>query len=415
MRILALLTAVLLTLSWQPAVGAIKLGLNYPETGRYQEEGLQQRLGAYLAIDEINASGGILGQPVELITRNTRSDPERGARNTAELIDKHDVQMVFGGVSSAVAIASGQVARERDRIYFGTLTYANATTGSSGHSHMFRESHSAWMAAKALGQYLNQNHGDSRYFYITANYTWGWSVEESLRHFTDTSDTSAHPGTTTPFPSALTEDFRTALEQAADADAEVLVLVLFGGDMVRALDIAYGMGLHEQMQIVVPNITLTMASQVGPTIMEGIIGTTPWIWNLPAEKGYERGQEFVDAFSERYQMRPSSAAASAYSIVYQYRDAVERAGTTRTSAVIRELEGHRYQLLKDEQEWRAFDHQNVQSVYVVRARPRAQVLEDPFDSNYFEILDTLSGAESARTLEEWQQARRQAGMPLTLQ
>ncbi len=415
MRVQVLLTAVLLTLSWHPAADTLKLGLNYPETGRYQDEGMQQRLGAYLAVEEINDSGGILGQPVELVIRNTRSDPLRGARNTAELIDQHDVQMVFGGVSSAVAIASGRVARERDRIYFGTLTYANATTGSAGHSHMFREPYNAWMASKALGRYLERSHGDSRYFYVTADYTWGWSLEESLRHFTNTGDTSAHPGTTTPFPTALTGDFQAALEQAVAADAEVLVLVLFGDDMVRALNIAYRMGLHERMQIVVPNITLTMAQQVGPTIMEGIVGATPWVWSLPAEQGYERGEAFVEAFTQRYQMRPSTAAASAYSIVHQYRGAVERAGTTRTAAVIRALEGHRYQFLKDEQEWRGFDHQNIQSVYVVRARPRAQVLEDPFASNYFEVVDTLPAAEAARTLEEWQQARRRAGMPLTLQ
>jgi hypothetical protein len=47
----------------------------------------------------------------------------------------------------------------------------------------------------------------------------------------------------------------------------VLALVLFGDDMVRAINIAYSMGLHKRMQIVVPNITLGMARQVGPTIM----------------------------------------------------------------------------------------------------------------------------------------------------
>ncbi|UZD64394.1 ABC transporter substrate-binding protein [Marinobacter sp. AN1] len=416
MKIRTLLVALSLSLASLTSVAeTLKLGLNYPQSGRYQDQGLQQRLGAFLAVEEINQQGGILGQPVELVIRNTRSDPERGARNTADLIDNHDVQMVFGGVSSAVAIASGKAAKERDRIYFGTLTYSNATTGSAGHTHMFREPYNAWMSAKALGAYLSEEFSDSEYYYITADYTWGWSVEESLRQFTGTTDTSAHPGITTPFPTALTSDFQAALDEAAASDADVLALVLFGDDMVRAINIAYSMGLHKRMQIVVPNITLGMARQVGPTIMEGVIGAAPWVWNLPAEKGYERGEAFVKAFSDRYEMRPSSAAASAYSIVHQYKDAVERAGTTRTAAVIRALEGHRYSLLKDEQEWRAFDHQNVQSVYVVKLRPREQVLADEYSANYFEIVYSLPGNEAARTLEEWQSDRRKAGMPLTLQ
>lgn len=413
-RPLSLLLLLLLTAF--PALSEpLKLGLNYPQTGRYQDQGLQQRMGAFLAVEEINANGGILGREVELVIRNTRGDPERGAANTADLIDNHGVAMVFGGSSSAVAIASGKAARERDRIYFGTLTYSNATTGSAGHTHMFREPFNAWMSAKALGSYLSENYSDKTYFYITADYTWGWSVEESLRQFTNTGDTSRHAGVKTRFPNALTSDFQAALEQAAASDADVLAMVLFGDDMVRAVNIAYSMGLHDKMQIVVPNITLSMANQVGPSIMQGVIGAAPWVWNLPREAGYERGQTFVDTFSKRYSMRPSSAAASAYSIVYQYKDAVERAGTTRTDAVIRALEGHRYTFLKDEQQWRAFDHQNVQSVYVVRIRPREDVLADEFSSDYFEIVHTLPGEEAVRTREEWEADRRDAGVPLTLQ
>lgn len=393
----------------------LKLGLNYPQSGRYQDQGLQQRMGAFLAVEEINAAGGILGRQVELVIRNTRSDPERGATNTADLIDNHGVEMLFGGASSAVAISSGKAAKERDRIYFGTLTYSNATTGSAGQTHMFREPFNAWMSAKALGSYLSENYSDKRFFYVTADYTWGWSVEKSLRQFTNTGDTSEHAGVTTPFPNALTSDFQAALEQAAASDADVLAMVLFGDDMVRAVNIAYSMGLHEKMQIVVPNITLSMANQVGPSIMEGVIGAVPWVWNLPQEAGYERGQQFVQEFSERYEMRPSSAAASAYSIIYQYKDAVERAGTTNTADVIKALEGHRYTFLKNEQEWRAFDHQNVQSVYVVRIRPREEVLADEYSSDYFEIVHTLPGNEAVRTREEWEADRREAGMPLILQ
>src|SRR5690554_128237 len=392
----------------------LKIGLNYPETGRYKNQGLQQRLGAFLAVEEINQAGGVLGRPLELVIRNTRGDPEQGANNTAQLIDRDGVQMVFGGVSSAVAIASGKAARDRDRIYFGTLTYSNATTGSEGHRHMFREPYNAWMTAKVLGKYLQQNHASDDYFYITADYTWGWSVEESVRQFSNTVDTGRHPGVKTPFPRALITDFRKALELAAESDAKVLMLVLFGDDMVRALNVAYDMGLTKRMQVVVPNLTLGMARQVGPTMMEGVVGAAPWVWNLPYENNYSRGQAFVDAFSSRYEMRPSSSAASAYSIVYQYKEAVERAGTTNTANVIRALEGHKYSFLKDEQYWRAMDHQNVQTVYVVKIKPRAAIVADEYASDYFEIIDAMPEEQAAQTKEEWEERRRQAGKPLQL-
>lgn len=397
------------------AADPIKIGLNYPETGRYQYLGLQQRMGAFLAVEKINAEGGVLGRPLELVIRNTHLKPSRGVANVADMVENHDVQMIFGGVSSAVAIASGKEAKARDRIYFGTLTYANATTGKAGHTHMFRESYNAWMTASAIGQYLAEQYKGKRFFYITADYSWGYSVEKSMRAKSGTGDTEVHPVVRTPFPNARIRDFKNALKAAEESEAEVLVLVLGGGDMVRAVNIIHDMGLKKKVQIVWPNTSLGTALQIGPALMSGIIGAAPWVWNLPYEKGYQDGIDFVEKFSTSYNMRPSSAAASAYSIVHQYRDAVERAGTTNTADVIRALEGHQYSLLKDTQEWRAFDHQNVQSVYVVRMKPRAQVLEDEYNSDFYEILKTIDGPAAARTLEEWQEDRREAGVPLTLQ
>lgn len=392
----------------------LKIGLNYPQTGRYKDQGLQQRLGAFLAIDEINKAGGVMGQPLELIIRNTRGVPSKGAENTAELIDEENARMVFGGVSSSVAVASGQAARARNRLYFGTLTYSNVTTGSEAHTHMFREPYNAWMTAKVLSKHLKRNHANEDYYYITADYTWGWSVEESVRKFSGTEDTERHPGVKTPFPRALVHDFQDALAQADESGANVLMLVLFGDDMVRALKLAYEMGLTKKMQVVVPNLTLGMARQVGPTIMEGIVGGSPWVWNVPFELNYPRGKEFVEVFSQRYEMRPSTAAASAYSIVYQYKSAVERAGTTNTRAVIRALENHKYTFLKDEQYWRDFDHQNVQSVYVVKVKPRETIMADEYGSDYFSIVESMSGDDAAQTREEWEARRAEADKPLSL-
>lgn len=416
MKIRLLIACCLLaaTASTTLAQDTVKIGFNYPQTGRYQQEGLQQRMAAFMAVDEINKAGGILNRQIELVIRDTGSIPSRGAANTAEMIDRHNAMMVFGGSSSAVAISSGRVAKERDRLYFGTLTYANDTTGSAGHTHMFREPYNAWMTAKALSQHLKAEYSGKRFFYITADYSWGWSTEDSVRHFTNTTNEAKHQSVLTPFPKAYIKDFSAALKAAEASEADVLIMALFGDDMVRALILAHEMGLSAKMQVVVPNLTLSMAHQVGPSIMEGIIGASPWTWQVPYQFGYSRGQKFVEDFSKLYQMRPSTSAASAYSILYQYKDAVERARTFDTQAVIEALEGHRYSLLKDEQEWREFDHQNVQTVYVVKSKPRSEVTADPLGADYFEIVSSMDGETAAQTLTEWQAERTAAGQPKTL-
>ena len=395
------------------AADPIYLGLNLPRTGQYAQEGLMQMRGALLAVDELNQAGGVLGRPLQLLERDSASSPERARRNVDELANE-GARMLFGGASSAVAIAAGQRARERGLLYFGTLTYSNDTTGAAGHRYMFRESYNAWMAARVLSAQLQKQFAGKRYYYVTADYTWGHSTEQSMRHFTDTTSTETHGATLVPFPNASLREMRESLQKAKDADPEVLVLVLFGEQMVKAMSIVRQLRFDD-VQVVVPNLTLSMVEQAGPAVMAGVMGAVPWAWNVPAQFGYARGEGFVGDFVERYETYPSSSAASAYSIVYQWADAVTRTGSLDSETLIRALEGHSYELLKDTQTWRTFDHQNLQTVYAVRIKPRAEVMADPLHQDYFEILDSLAGEQAAQTLEQWQTVRREAGQPLTLQ
>jgi ABC-type branched-subunit amino acid transport system substrate-binding protein len=396
------------------AAEPITLGLNYPRTGPYKEEGLAQMRGALLAIDELNERGGMLGRPLRLSSKDTASRPEKAVKNVDKLAGE-GAAMLFGGSSSAVAIAAGKRAAQHGLLYFGTLTYSNDTTGKDGHRYMFRECNNAWMSAHALGQYLNKQLPNQDYFYVTADYTWGHTTESSLRQTTASEDLGKHPGVKVPFPGARMADYQNALTQAAASKAQILVLVLFGEDLVRAMRIAQDLGLTKRMQIVAPNLTQHMVEQAGPGIMQGVLGTEPWTWRVPALEKSARGEAFVKDFSQRYEMYPSSSAASAYSIVYQWADAVQRSKSLDSETLIKALENHSYSLLKDKQEWRAFDHQNAQTVYVVQVKSRAEVMSDPLKQDYFSIVDRLDGSQTAPNLAAWQTERRAAGQPPTLQ
>ncbi|MFH2002951.1 MAG: ABC transporter substrate-binding protein, partial [Planctomycetota bacterium] len=189
----------------------VKVGLNYPETGPYSVMGLDQLRSAEMAVEEINAAGGILGRPVEIVKRDSKSKADLATANVTELIDKEGVQMVFGGSSSGVAVAASKVCQEKGVPFFGTLTYSTATTGSEGHRCTFRECYDSWMGAKAIGSYLTQNFAGKKYFYVTADYTWGHTTEASMRTFTKTDDENTHKRILTPFPGATEDDFKKAI------------------------------------------------------------------------------------------------------------------------------------------------------------------------------------------------------------
>lgn len=385
----------------------VKIGLSYPETGPYAKQGLDQRRAADLAVEEINAVGGILGKKVQLVYRDTKSNAKVARGNAIDLFDTEGVPMIFGGSSSAVAIATGEVALQKNRLFFGTLTYSTETTGEYGHRHIFRECYDAYATGKVLSKYLKKNFAGQKYFYITANYTWGWTTESVLRGFTNTKDTTTHPEVLTELGA---KDFRDALKEARDSKATVLVLSLFGRDMEIAVRQADEMGLKNRMQIIVPSLNDDMAQGAGPEAMEGVIGTLPWIWNVPSTYNYPKGIAFVEKFESRYQRYPTTSGASAYVIMHQYKEAVERARSFETKEVIKALEGHTYTGLKDPQQWRAWDHQSIQTVYAVKIKPAAEVKKSKYQQDYFTIINVMKGEEAAVDRTEWVEIREMVGM-----
>ena len=94
---------------------------------------------------------------------------------------------------------------------------------------------------------------------------------------------------------------------------------------------------------------------------------------------------------------------------------MERSGSFDGAAVVRALEGHAYQWVKDTQTWRDFDHQSIQTVYLVRGKSPGQVNADPYHLDYFEIIHSMRGGEAARSFKLWQTLRKRAGKPLALE
>ena len=390
----------------------VKIGVSYPGTGPYAKMGLEAKRAGDLAVEEINAAGGILGKKIQLVYMDSQLNPKIVKQMALDLIDKDGLQMLDGGSSSAETIAIGKAALQKNKLYFATVAFSTSVTGEEGHKNIFRESIDSYMAAKVLANYMNQNFGGKKFFYITTDYTFGWTTEDAIRKFTNTTDKTVNRGVLTSFGSM---DFKDALNAAKDSNAQVLVLNLFGRDMVIAVKQAYEMGLKNTMQIVVPIVTLSMAEGAGPEAMEGIIGAEQWNWEVPFKYSYPKGIAFVKKYEELYKEYPSEIGASAYVVDYEYKDAVERAGTFDTKAVIKALEGHKYTGLKDEQYWRDWDHQSVQTVYAVKCKPAAEVRKDKYQADYFEIINTIKGDDAAIGQKEWTDIRANVGVPAALE
>jgi ABC-type branched-subunit amino acid transport system substrate-binding protein len=397
--------SLLLTLATGAHSGeTVRIGLNYPSTGNYKSEGLELRRGALLAIEDINRDGGVLGMPLELVTQNSAARVERASANIDRFAAK-GVAMAFGGATSEEAVAAGRRARELGMLFFPTLAYANTITGRDAQRYLFRESNSAWMSARVLGEYLSWHLPNRRYYYISLDDSWGSSMEQALREATRSRDRARHGFSRIAASGARHDDYLSALKKAAASDADALVIVLLGQDLIQTMRLAHELELDHRMQIIVPNLTSAIVEQAGPQVMENVIGTAAWTWQVPALVKSQAGQAFVDAYIAQHQRYPDSTTASAYGIVRQWAAAVQRAGSLDSDKVIGALEDHHYSLLKDAQYWRAFDHQNVQSVYAVRVRPRSEIMQDRFKQDYFSVIHRMAGDDAVPSREDWLEER----------
>jgi len=383
----------------------VLFGLDVPLTGAYSDQGAGELKAYKLAIDEINSQGGLLGKRIIYSVKDTETNASVAAKNAADLYDNYNAVMVTGGSSSAVAIAQGVEAKKRGKIFMVALSHSNATTGfgidpktmertvQKANRYVFRWYHNAWMSAHAAAKYLLDKFGTTaKYYYLTADYTWGWTTEKSFRDVTEAAGCTTLAAVRTPLGE---KSYVKYLLAAKAANPDVLVLSLFGKDMINCLKQATAMGLKSKIKIVVPLIELHMAKGAGAEAMQGVLGTNPWYWRL--EDKYPGSRDFVNKFKARYGAPPGDAAASAWVAIFQYADAVKRANSFDAPAVIKALEGHHFTLLKGDEYWRAWDHQAISSTLVLEGKGPNEIT-DAWD--VLKVLAEIPGEKVARTKKQ---------------
>ena len=180
-----------------------------------------------------------------------------------------------------------------------------------------------------------------------------------------------------------------ALKKASGYNPDVLVLVLFGNDMANAVKLIPKAGFKKKPAIVVPNLTLGMVESAGYANLEGVVGALPWTWKVPFQYGFEKGKVFVNNFKSKFNRFPSTSGASAYTILHEYKAAAERAKSFDADKVVAALEGHKYQLLKDEQIWAKRNRQSLQTVYAVKVKSAEEIKKSELEMDYFDIISSI--------------------------
>ena len=381
----------------EPGSGSVTLGLNVPQSGAYADEGADELRAYELAIEHLNGEGdggmlntfssqvldgtGILGRRVEYVTGDTQTSSDAARSSARSMIERDGAVMITGGSSSGVAIAVQSLCQDAGVIFMAGLTHSNDTTGKDRRANGFRHFFNTEMSGRALAPILEANYGSDRVAYhLTADYTWGWSQERSMRTYTEALGWETANAVMTPVGAG---DFSSYLTPVSNSGADVLILNHYGGDMVNSLTQAVQFGLREaqangkQFEVIVPLFSRLMARGAGGAI-QGIFGSTNWHWSLQDEGS----RAFTRSFGEKYGFPPSQAAHTCYVQTLLYADAVQRGGSFNPCSVVEALEGFEFDGLGNGPTlYRAEDHQCFKDVLVVRGK------ENP--ENEFDLLEVV--------------------------
>ncbi len=375
------------------------VGISVPRTGPYSAQGEDEIKGYQMAIDHINngndliaayAPGfkkGVLGKKVEYGVADNQTNPNVAVQNISKFLSDNKAMMVTGSVSSAVAIASGKLCDREKTIYLGAITGSNATTGKDCQRYSFRACHYAYTASKALAPVIKKALGEGKKVaYLTPDYTYGHSVYNSMKEFTEAQGWTT---VSNQLPPLGTSDFSTYLLNIANSGADVLVNICFGRDAVTSIKQAKQFGLMDKMTLVVPYAAPFLAEEVGADMMEGVYATTEFWWTL-ADKN-DMAKMFVTDFEKRFGRKPGWSAHIAYLQTALWVDSVQRAGTFHPPSVVKAYEAgvHRKTDI-GEVWWRPEDHQLVRPVFIIRGKnPKDMKNKD----DYYDIVESVPGPD----------------------
>jgi branched-chain amino acid transport system substrate-binding protein len=376
------------------AADTVKIGFDDPLTGTYAELGKNEQIGCELAIEEINAKGGILGRKVEMLVEDsTSADTGTAVQKARKLIQRDKVDFLLGNVNSAMAIAMGQVSNELKTLHIVTGGHTDAVTGTDCHWNVFRVCNTTRMETNSISKVLFDKYGKKWYF-ITPDYAFGHTLqsgfEASLKKF---GGTEAGASLT---PLGAT-DYSPYLIKAQAANPDVIIFLTAGQDAVNSLKQAVQFGLDKRFHLAGAQQELEVLNGLPP---EARIGSWvfEWYWNQPNIKGLP---EFIAAIRKRTGGKvPTARHWFGYASVWTCALVANEKKTLDAVTLAKALEGFELPpeiaLMPNKTYYRAGDHQLMPTLFVGHAVSKGA--KDPED--LFVVDQLVKGDEAALSVAD---------------
>jgi len=373
----------------------IKIGLDNPLTGTYAAPGKNEQIGCQLAVDQLNAKGGILGRKIELLSEDSTSgDAGTAVQKARKLIERDNVDFLVGNVNSALAQAMAQVSNEKGVLHVVPGGHTDGITGIDCKWNVFRVCNTTRMEANAVSDLLFKTYG-KKWHFITPDYAFGHTLFQACE-----ADLKKLGGTVTGnelTPLGIT-DFSAYLIKARAANPDVLVVLVQGNDMVNCLKQIAQFGIEKQIHVAGTQQELEAVEAMPPEARVGV-WMFEWYWKQAA------GTPGLDQFIAEIRKRsggkvPTARTWFGYVTIHAYALACEKAKSIEAKAVARALADLELppdiKLQPNKVYFRGGDHQLMLSAFIGELLQKGD--GDP--ENLFKVNSIVAGDSIAPSVAD---------------
>jgi branched-chain amino acid transport system substrate-binding protein len=317
------------------------------------------RKGMQLALEEVNAAGGVNGRKLELVSRDDGGTPGDAVRVAEELLARERVDVLMGTFASHVGLAVANLANQRKVLFLASEPLTDKIVWENGNRYTFRLRPSTYMQTAMLVPQAAKLK-KKRWAIVYPNYEYGQSATESFKRLLK----QAQP------------DVEFVAEQAAplgkiDAGAVVQALIaarpdaifssLFAADLQRFVREGNTRGLFR-------NVTVFNLLGGEPEYLDPLKDETPegwWVTGYPwSDIQTPEHKRFLEAYQKRWKDYPRLGSVVGYTAVHAVAEAVRKAGSADTEKLVEAMKDLQMPSPFGPITWRALDHQSTMGAYV---------------------------------------------------
>lgn len=302
-----------------PAQGEVLIGVMGPLTGDSAEYGKIWRRGFDLALDEINAAGGVQGRPLSYVFEDTQSDPKQTPAVAQKFVSDPRIVAVIGDFSSPASMAASPIFQRAGLVQLG-ITNSHPDFTKTG-DYIFSNSGNQQDDAPQLAILAVQDLGKKRLAVLHMNTDWG---QTSADLFIQKAESLGAEIVLREAYLLTEKDFRPVLTKARDAGPDALILISYYND---------GALIAQQMDDVGLDVTVVASGStyspqfiaLGGEAVEGVYTSTRFHPDDPRPEA----REFVRKYREKYGVEPDTFAAVAYDGIHILASVLNEVGVDR--------------------------------------------------------------------------------------